>query len=266
MPQDIPGVWDYLYKNPHDYGANFTAGLQAGARVRQVKDDREARAAELANRQTQQDREYGLQKKEFSRRQQEDAQRRKEHQDRIDQDTQRRADILAEKFGPSIVRHPNGDIDVQGSAEAAQERIDLDRKAEALGMQEIMLGKQAGPEFDAVKQFPGYVVGQAKALEKKQQQDALDRRANAAADSRVKAAEIRSGGSGGAVNPDTIEEVNGVPMIRTGKGNLKTLSPDARREYERKKRGASGATNAVPQIRATVTFDKAGNPVINTTK
>lgn len=263
---DVPDIWAYVSKGGPDLAGAKVAGFRAGVEKRKVESEIEARAAELANRQTQQDREYGLQEKEFSRRQQEDAQRRKEHQDRIDQDTQRRADILAEKFGPSIVRHPNGDIDVQGSAEAAQERIDLDRKAEALGMQEIMLGKQAGPEFDTVKQFPGYVVGQAKALEKKQQQDALDRRANAAADSRLKAAEIRSGGSGGAVNPDTIEEVNGVPMIRTGKGNLKTLSPDARREYERKKRGASGGTNAAPQIRATVTFDKAGNPVINTTK
>lgn len=263
MAQPIPGVWDYLYKNPHDYGASFSAGVQAGAKARSVKDDREARAEELARRTLDSDREFGLQQQELERRKGEDAQRRKEHQDRLDREAQQRNDALNERFGPAIVRHPNGEIDVAGSAEEAASRKELDRKAEALGEQEIMLRKPAGPEFDTLRQFPGYVIGQSRALQRLKEQEAIDQRAKAAADSRIETARIRSGGD--SSKPDAVEEVNGVPMIRTGDGKLKPLSTDARRQYERSKRPTVN-TNAPPNVRAVVTFDAQGNPIIKPSK
>lgn len=237
---EIPGVWSYLYKNDTNPGENFTRAYSA---AKSAKNDEEAlkrRAEELANRRSEFQSEVGLRKAEQE-------QRQKEHQDRIDLDTKRRADILAEKFGPALVRGPDGEIDVQASAAASQERIDLDRKAEALGMQEIILGKQAGQEFDSLKMMPGYVVGQSKALEKKQIQDALDKRANAAAQSRIDAAKIRSGSSsaGTGGTSDTIVVQQGVPGVMSAKGAFKPLTGDALRAY-RQANPRAGGTNAPP--------------------
>ena len=252
---DIPGVWSYLYKNDTNPGENFTRAYSAAKSAKNDEAALKQRADELANRRSEFEGEMGLRKSEFS-------QRQKEHQDRIDQDTKRRADILAEKFGPALVRGPDGEIDVQGSAAAAQDRIDLDRKAEALGMQEIMLGKQAGPEFDSVKMMPGYVVGQAKALERKQQQDALNKRATESAQSRIDAAKIRSGNA--ATSPtggtDAIVVQQGVPGVMSGKGNFKPLTGDALRAYRRANPSAGGGTNA-PAAVIQFQRDASGNLV-----
>ena len=235
---DIPGVWSYLYKNDTNPGENFVKAYSA---VKDAKNDEaqlKQRADELANRRSEFEGEMALRKLD-------QLQRQKEHQDRIDQDTQLRADALATKFGPALVRGPDGQVDVQASAAAAMDRIEQDRKAEALGMQEIILGKQAGPEFDTLKTSPGYVVGQAKALEKKQQQDALDKRANAAATSRIEAAKIRSGttSTGGQ---DTIVVQQGVPGVMGANGSFKPLTGDALRSYRRANPGAGGGTNVPP--------------------
>lgn len=235
---EIPGVWSYLYKNDTNPGENFTRAYSAAKNAKNEEAALKQRAEELANRRSEFETDTALRRSE-------QAQRAREHQDRIDQDTTRRADELATKFGPALVRGPNGDIDVQASAAATQERIDLDRKAEALGMQEILLGKQAGPEFDSLKMMPGYVIGQAKALEKKHQQDALDKRANAAAQSRIDAAKIRSGNASTG-EKDTIVVQQGVPGVMSGKGSFKPLTGDALRSYLRSNPRAAVGTNAPP--------------------
>ena len=235
---DIPGVWSYLYKNDTNPGENFTRAYSAAKSAKNDEAALKQRADELANRRSEFEGEMGLRKSEFS-------QRQKEHQDRIDQDTKRRADILAEKFGPALVRGPDGEIDVQGSAAAAQDRIDLDRKAEALGMQEIMLGKQAGPEFDSVKMMPGYVVGQSKALERKQQQDALNKRATESAQSRIDAAKIRSGGERKPEKPELVEGASGLLFVDLGNGKTRPATQDEIKRHDRKTKAAS-ATNAPP--------------------
>ena len=235
---DIPGVWSYLYKNDTKPGESFVRAYSAVSAAKNDEAQLKQRADELAQRRSEFEGEMGLRKAD-------QLQRQKEHQDRIDQDTQRRADELAKKFGPALVRGPNGEVDVQGSAEAEQERIDMDRKAEALGIQEIILGKQAGPEFDTLKIFPGYVVGQAKALEKKQQQDALDNRANVAATSRIEAAKIRSGTTSTDAK-DTIVVQQGVPGVMGANGSFKPLTGDALRSYRRANPAAGGGTNAPP--------------------
>ena len=236
---DIPGVWSYIYKNDTNPGENFTRAYSAAKSAKNDEAALKQRADELANRRSEFEGEMGLRKSE-------QAQRQKEHQDRMDQDTKRRADMLAEKFGPALVRGPDGEVDVAGSAEAAQERIDLDRKAEALGMQEVILGKQAGPEFDTVKMFPGYVVGQTKALSLRETQKAQEARDAAKAANALEVAGVRSGKAGVAGGTDAIVVQQGVPGVMSGKGNFKPLTGDALRAYRRANPPAGGGTNAPP--------------------
>lgn len=236
---DIPGVWSYLYKNDTKPGESFVRAYSAVSAAKNDEAALKQRADELAQRRTEFEGEMALRKAD-------QLQRQKEHQDRIDQDTERRADALATKFGPALVRGPDGQVDVQASAAAVMDRIEQDRKAEALGMQEIILGKQAGPEFDTLKTFPGYVVGQAKALEKKQQQDAIDKRANAANESRINSARIRSGNSGSSI-PDEVVVRSGVPGVLSGSGKFTPLTGESLRAHQRANR-PQASSNAPPAV------------------
>lgn len=251
----VPDIWAYVSKGGPDLAGAKIAGYRAGTEKRKVEADIAARADELANRRSEFEGEMGLRKSEFS-------QRQKEHQDRVDQDTQRRADMLAEKFGPALVRGPDGEVDVPGSAAASQERIDMDRKAEALGMQEVILGKQAGPEFDSVKMMPGYVVGQTKGLAMKQTQQSQQARDAAKASNALAVAGVRSGKTSGTTTggADAIVVQQGVPGVMSAKGNFKPLTGAALLEYRRANRSAGGGTNA-PAAVIQFQRDASGNLV-----
>jgi len=258
---DIPGVWSYLYKNDTNPGENFTRAYSAAKSAKNDEAALKQRADELANRRSEFEGEMGLRKSEFS-------QRQKEHQDRIDQDTQQRADRLAKEFGPSVVLGPDGKPDALASAKADALRIERDKMSEALGTQETLTGQINVDVDNELRNSSGYRQGKVKALLLKQQQDAINKRATESAQSRIDAAKIRSGNA--ATSPtggtDAIVVQQGVPGVMSGKGNFKPLTGDALRAYRRANPSAGGGTNAPPKIRATVTFKPDGTPVITTPK
>lgn len=240
---DIPDVWSYIYKNPHDYGANFSAGMNAGSNARKVKNDKESDAARLAQQKVRDEADADFQKGrlEMDRGKLEADNRQMEiERQRREQD---RSDKLIERFGPSVVRTPDGQIDVQASEEAHQRRMELDRKAELLGRQEIISGKQAGPEFDQLKQLPGYLRGQTEEASRQFGTREATRRAEEANKARIRAAEIRAG-NGGKGGRDEIETIGGAHFIRGADGSLKPLAKDAERAF----RAGAPKTNAVPDI------------------
>ena len=228
---DIPGVWDYIYKNPHDYGANFAAGMNAGANAKKVKNDKESDAARLAQQKIRDENDAKFQqgrmdldrdkldtdKKQF------EAERARREQDRSDK--------LIERFGPAVVRTPEGQIDVQGSEEAHQKRMEMDRRAEMLGRQEIISGKQAGQEFDQLKQLPGYLRGQTEEASRQFSTREATRRAEESNKARIEAARIRAEKGGKSGGRDEIETIGGAHFIRGADGSLKPLTKDAERAY-----------------------------------
>lgn len=241
---DIPGVWDYIYKNPHDYGANFAAGMNAGANAKKVKNDKESDAARLAQQKVRDaaDADFNKGRLEMDRGKLEADKRQMEiERQRREQE---RSDKLIERFGPSVVRTPDGQIDVQGSEEAHQRRMELDRKAELLGRQEIITRKKAGPEFDDLKQLPGYLRGQTEEASRVFSSQEATRRAEDANKARIEAAKIRADKGGKSGARDEIETIGGAHFIRGADGSLKPLSKDAERAY----RAGAPKTNAVPEI------------------
>lgn len=241
---DIPGVWDYIYKNPHDYGANFSAGINAGANARKVKDDREQEAARLAQQslRDEENRKFNEGRLKLDR-DKLDADKA-EAERRFNEIETRRKDDLIIKFGPSVIRTPDGQIDVEGSAREHDRRMEEDRKAEMLGRQEIITGKQAGPEFDALKKYPGYLRGQTDEASKNRTIQAQKERDKARNDTTLEAARIRSQKKA-EKGADTIENVNGADFIRHADGSLSPLPKDTANAMKK----ARGATNAVPAIR-----------------
>lgn len=241
---DIPGVWDYIYKNPHDYGANFSAGMNAGARARKVKDDREQEAARLAQQslRDEENRKFNEGRLKLDR-DKLDADKA-EAERRFNEIETRRKDDLIIKFGPSVIRTPDGQIDVEGSAREHDRRMEEDRKAEMLGRQEIITGKQAGPEFDALKKYPGYLRGQTDEASKNRTIQAQKERDKERNDTTLEAARIRSG-TKKTPEKDTIEEIEGAFFIRQGDGSLKPVPKDT----DRALRKGRTSTNAVPSIR-----------------
>ncbi len=243
---DIPGVWDYIYKNPHDYGANFSAGMNAGANARKAKDDREAAAARLAQQQVRDadDRKFSEGKLTLER---DKFNADKSEADRRFADIEkRRNDDLVIRFGPAIVKTPDGQIDVQGSAIEQNRRMEADRKAEMLGRQEVITGKQGGPEFDDLRSFPGYLRGQTEEASKKRTSDAQAARDKARNDTTLEAARIRSG-TKKTPEKDTIEQIDGAFFIRQGDGSLKPVPKDT----DRALRKGHSPTNAAPSIRVS---------------
>ena len=241
---DIPVVWDYIYKNPHDYGANFSAGMNAGANARKVKDDREQEAARLAQQTIRDDdnRKFNEGKLKLDR-DKLDADK-SEAERRFSEMEKRRKDDLVIKFGPSVIHTPDGQIDVEGSAREHDRRMEEDRKAEMLGRQEIITGKQAGPEFDVLKKYPGYLRGQTDEASKSRAIQAQRDRDKARNETTLKAAEIRSG-TKKLLEKDSIEEIDGAFFIRQGDGSLKPVPKDTANAMKK----GRGATHSVPDIR-----------------
>lgn len=235
---DIPGVWDYIYKNPFDYGQSFTQGLHAGAGARKSMDDREAEAARLAQQKV---RDESIDSRERDR-----IQQSKDQFDRTLKDReQARADQLLEKFGSSVVHGPDGSIDVPASVLQTQQRMENDRKAEALGRMEIRTGIRGGPEYDYLRDSPGYNFGRADEFSKKANQDAITARSDEANKARLEAARIRALGKRGEGEKDELEVIDGATFIRSPDGSLREISKETAREILRHK---SIKKNVVPDI------------------
>ena len=135
-----PGVFDYAMREGPNIAQAFTAGLNAGTRMKEVKNLEKNREA-----------------------------------DKLDREKAKKQSFEME-FGQDIVRNPQtGEVDIPMSREAQTRRKSEEQFAEWAGSAEAG-GKQAAGVDDAIRQSPAYKRGQVRGMMDIQKEvDALNR-------------------------------------------------------------------------------------------
>ena len=135
-----PGVFDYAMREGPNIAQAFTAGLNAGTRMKEVKNAEKNREA-----------------------------------DKLDREKAKKQSFEME-FGQDIVTNPQtGEVDIPMSRQAQERRKSEEQFAEWAGSAEAG-GKQAAGVDDAIRQSPAYKRGQVRGMmEIQKEMDALNR-------------------------------------------------------------------------------------------
>lgn len=254
--QAIPGVFAYLSEGGPRLAESFTAGMNAGSRVKGQKSE---------DAKTKADQDYRAERDTYNRGR--DTTEDQFKRDAIAQRDSMNQQGLMQRYGQDLKYAVDGSPDIQSSEMALQKRAADAEVAAAMG--ELDGLGMGGAIDDTIRQNPKFMVGAARGGGRRFAQDEMDMRQQAAFDQQTLMQDERANlelekfmdqQAQMASGPEAdIREVNGVPMyFNNGKGV--PLSGGGLELYKRQHKQPA-TTNSPPMIRVT-RDPKTGAPVI----